>query len=395
MQPKTRVHYDEREFNIIKRTLKDISNPIKGRQNNPRYATDLPDIVGIKITNRCNLRCKHCYEWSDKGYHTDMEQEEQQQDIDIELIEKVLNETKELKSRLYIWGGEPLCYKDFDKIADMIAKDPREVAMCTNTLLLEKHLDSIIKISDNLDILVPIEGFEEAHDLIRGEGNFKKVIKSLKLLLDLKAKGIYKGKISIHTVINDDVCDNLYDLVEFFEKFGVDMVFLSYPWYISEETACKMDKYFGDNFYWLEEGSQKKNKTWHCFAYKISPESLEALKGQVKKICSKVWNIRVRFQPDLDIEDIESFAFGEEVESYKDRSCYAISARMDILADGSVTSCKYFSEFTVGNIKDKSISEIWHCEEYGRIREVINGGISPVCSKCNLLYLNGRGGGSY
>ena len=56
--------------------------------------------------------------------------------FDIELFKKVLNETKKIKSRVYIWGGEPLCHKDFDKIADMLVEDPREVAMCTNTLLL-------------------------------------------------------------------------------------------------------------------------------------------------------------------------------------------------------------------------------------------------------------------
>ncbi|MBU3178015.1 radical SAM protein [Clostridium estertheticum] len=390
MQPKTRVSYDAKDLNILKRTIKDISIPLNERKDNPRYATELPDIVGIKITNNCNLRCKHCFEWSENGYHQNMDKAEQQMDIELELFEKILKETKEIKSRLYIWGGEPLCYKDFDKLADMLVEDPREVAMCTNTLLLKEHLDSIIKISDNLDLLIPIEGFEEAHDLMRGKGNFKKVVDSVKLLVDLKRKGIYKGKISIHSVINDNVCNNLYDLVEFFESLGVDMVFLGYPWYISEQTACKMDKYFSDNFYWLEEANQKKKKSWHCFTYKISPESLEALKAQVKKICSKVWSMRIRFQPDLDIEDIESFAFGSEVERFKNRKCLAISTRMDILADGSVDSCKYFSEFTIGNIKDASLSELWHSEAYGCIREVINKGISPVCSKCNLLYLNGK-----
>lgn len=390
MQPKTKVRYDTKELKILKRTIKDISIPLKERKSNPRYAAELPDIVGIKVTNNCNLRCKHCYEWGEKGYHMNMDKKEQQMDIDITLFEKVLNETKKIKSRLYLWGGEPLCHKEFDKIADMLAEDPREVAMCTNILLLDKHLDSLIKISDNLDILIPIEGFEEAHDSIRGKGNFKKVVESVKLLMDLKKKGIYKGKISIHTVINDNICNNMYDLLEFFENLGVDMVLLAYPWYISEKTACKMDKYFNDNFYWLEEANKKENKSWHCFTYKISSESLGSLKEQIKKICSKVWNTRIRFQPDLDIEDIESFAFGAEVERFKDRKCLAVSNRMDILADGSVASCKYFSEFTIGNINDRSISEIWHSEEYGRIREVTNSGISPVCSKCNLLYLHGN-----
>ena len=47
---------------------------------------ELPDIVGIKITNNCNLRCKHCYEWGEKGFHWNMNKYEQQQDIRYRII---------------------------------------------------------------------------------------------------------------------------------------------------------------------------------------------------------------------------------------------------------------------------------------------------------------------
>ena len=41
MQPKTKVYYDEKSLNIIKRTIKNISKPLKERKNNPRYATGI------------------------------------------------------------------------------------------------------------------------------------------------------------------------------------------------------------------------------------------------------------------------------------------------------------------------------------------------------------------
>ncbi len=390
MQPKSKVCYDAKSLNVLKRTIKNISNPLRQRRNNPRYATELPDVVGIKLTNRCNLRCKHCYEWNEEGFHRNMNKMEQQQDIELELFKKILKETETLKSRLYLWGGEPLCHKDFDKIADMLKQDPREVSMCTNALLLQQNLDSIIKISDNLELLIPVEGFEEDHDLIRGNGNFKKVMEALKLIMDLKAKGIYKGKVSIHTVINDSVSGKLYDLVEFFESMGVDMVLLCYPWYISDDTACKMDNYFYNKFSWLEEASIKKEKSWHSFTYKLDSKNLGVLKEQIDKINEKVWSTRVRFQPDLELEDIEKFILGVEVDSLQNKSCLAISTRMDIYPDGAVSSCKFFSEFTIGNIKNASISEIWHSENYGCIRETINNSLTPVCSKCNLLHLHGK-----
>ncbi|GKU26635.1 radical SAM protein [Clostridium folliculivorans] len=388
MQPKTKVHYDEKSLEVLKRTIKNISDPLRNRKNNPCYATELPEVVGIKLTNRCNLRCKHCYEWNEKGFHRNMDKQEQQTDIALDTLKKVLEETKKVKSRLYLWGGEPLVYKHFEELTDLLLNDPREVAMCTNALLIPEKLDSIIKLSDNLELLVPVEGFEEDNDLIRGEGNFKKTMESLNILLDLKKKCIYKGKISIHTVINDSVIPKLYDLVEFFEKMGVDMLMLCYPWYIAEETACNMDNYFNENFSWIEEN--KKDKSWHSFTYKVSPESIEILKQQIEKINSKVWDIRVRFQPDLDMKDVDDFILGTEVENLQKRSCLAVSTRMDIYPDGAVSSCKFFSEFTIGNLNNASVSEIWHSEEYNKVREIISSKLTPVCSKCNLLHLHGN-----
>ncbi|GFZ32081.1 radical SAM protein [Clostridium zeae] len=388
MQPKTKVHYDEKSLEVLKRTIKNISDPLRNRKNNPCYATELPEVVGIKLTNRCNLRCKHCYEWNEKGFHRNMDKQEQQTDISLDTLKKVLEETEKVKSRLYLWGGEPLVYKHFDELTDLLVDDPREVAMCTNALLIPEKLDSIIKLSDNLELLVPVEGFEEDNDLIRGKGNFNKTMESLNTLLDLKKKCVYKGKISIHTVINDSVIPKLYELVEFFEQMGVDMLMLCYPWYIAEETACNMDNYFNENFSWIDDN--KKDKSWHSFTYKVSPENIEILKQQIEKINSRVWDIRVRFQPDLDMKDVDDFILGTEVENLQKRSCLAVSTRMDIYPNGAVSSCKFFSEFTIGNLNNASVSEIWHSEEYKKVREIISSKLTPVCSKCNLLHLHGN-----
>lgn len=388
MQPKTKVHYDEKSLEVLKRTIKNISDPLRNRKNNPCYATELPEVVGIKLTNRCNLRCKHCYEWNEKGFHRNMDKLQQQTDLSLDIFEKILEETKKVKSRLYLWGGEPLVYKHFEELADLLLEDTREVAMCTNALLIPEKLDSIIKLSDNLELLVPVEGFEEDNDLIRGNGNFRKTMESLNILLDLKKKCVYKGKISIHTVINDSVIPKLYDLVEFFEQMGVDMLMLCYPWYISEETACNMDSYFNENFSWIEDNN--KEKSWHSFTYKVSPENIEILKQQIEKINSRVWDIRVRFQPDLDMKDVEDFILGTEVENLQKKSCLAVSTRMDIYPDGAVSSCKFFSEFTIGNLNNASVSEIWHSEEYKKVREIISSKLTPICSKCNLLHLHGN-----
>lgn len=75
----------------------------------------MPQTIGIKLTNRCNLRCTHCFEWNEEGSHHQMDKEEQTMDLAPDMLRQILRETKEAKSRLYMWGGEPMFHRRFDK----------------------------------------------------------------------------------------------------------------------------------------------------------------------------------------------------------------------------------------------------------------------------------------
>lgn len=57
----------------------------------------------------------------------------------------------------------------------------------------------------------------------------------------------------------------------------------------------------------------------------------------------------------------------------------SISNRMDGLADGSVSSCKLFSEFSVGSLYEKGVLELWESETVKKVRETIYGGLTPNC----------------
>src|ERR1700757_4556315 len=48
----------------------------------------LPDEVSFKLTNRCNLRCHHCYQWGDDGHHKTLEADERNRDLDINVVAK-------------------------------------------------------------------------------------------------------------------------------------------------------------------------------------------------------------------------------------------------------------------------------------------------------------------
>ncbi|MDQ0495446.1 radical SAM/SPASM domain-containing protein [Paenibacillus brasilensis] len=396
MQPKSNVLIDEKAFKLIKRNLKNASVSYRNATQNPAFKTDMPQTIGIKLTNRCNLRCTHCFEWNEEGYHHQMDKEEQNMDLAPDMLRQILSETKEAKSRLYMWGGEPMFHRRFDEILDVLAEDRREMTFCTNGLLIDKYLDRILDLSENLELLIAIEGFEREHDLIRGKGTFQKTMRQMDKLIELRDQGLYKGRVTVHAVINDNMIGRMYEFLQMLEDKRLDLVLLTFPWYISKETSLKMVEYFTRNFSWLRQLEENNISSWHAFKYKINPDNIDPLMQELQRINERVWNIRVRYQPGLDYEEIDKFIHGEEMVSRCSNQCLALTSRTDILPDGKVMPCKFFSEFTIGSLREHSLEEIWKSDAYEKTRQKINHeGLTPVCSKCSVLYLHGAGSLKY
>lgn len=386
MQPTGKLKVDNEIFESLKRTVRNVVIARKSRELDSLYKTDMPESIGIKLTNRCNLRCKHCYQWSETGYHHDMDKEQQKLDIDIQLFKSVLDETAAAKSRLYLWGGEPMFHHRFGEILELLAADRRETVICTNGLLIDQYMEGLLALSKDLELLLAIEGFEREHDFIRGKGSFKKTMEQIRKLAELREQGIFKGVLSVHCVIHDGMIGRLPELMAFLEESGIDFVLLCFPWYISDEASQEMDHYFMENFDWLKDiGGRKCN--WHGFKYQINPDSIPALLEDLEQIKNRLWKTRIRYQPGLQPDEIESFVRGQVMNVRCADTCLALSTRVDILPDGNASACKFFSEFTVGNLNNSGLRELWHSAEYDRIRGIINTGLTPACSKCSVLYL--------
>jgi len=171
-----------------------------------RLLTKKPFIAEVDITDRCNLRCKHCYHFQEK------EQTGDKADFD---------EWKKRFKQLYksgirvimLMGGEPLLRPDVVKLADSIFPF---VEMITNgTVSLPKNYDH--------RIFVSIDGGRETNDSIRGEGTFDKVVENVRndrrvvfnmTLLESNYKELgYVVELSERIGISGVVC-NMYTAVE-------------------------------------------------------------------------------------------------------------------------------------------------------------------------------------
>ena len=389
MQPETKKVWDRESFNRLKRNVKFRAIAKRERKKNPAYSYKLPDDIGLQINRNCNLRCKTCFLWNNEGRYKNLPKEQTNIELDVLYFEKLLNETKGVKSNLFIWGTEPLFHSQWDDYAKCLEKDPRWLVICTNGILINQRLNSILPISENTALDVSLDGLEDAHDAVRGKGNFKKTIDNVKLMLQLQKSSEYKGLVSIHCVVTEQVIPQMFKIAEFVERLGgIDTLYFGLPWYISPDTACEMDNYFKKRIP-IDLKPEGDIPSWHHYKYHVNKDLIDELKNQLEKLNSKKWEFRFRLQPNIDMNNLEDFIMGGKIPAQNKTRCLATSNRMDVLASGDVTSCQCFPEFVVGNIKNQSIEEVWKGKLYDEVRTVINQGLTPVCSKCILLYLNG------
>ncbi len=347
----------------------------------------MPDEVSFKLTNRCNLRCSHCYQWNEQGYHHDLDRATCNGDLDVAVIAKVLEATRELGSNIFIWGGEPLVYRHWDALVELLAEHRRWTSMCTNGVRIDHHIDSLCRISDRLELLVAIDGFQAEHDALRGKNAFARMYRGLRRLLDERQSGRYLGEITVNCVYQDSMVTQLFDFVAYLEDEGVDAVYLSLPWHISGQTANMMDGYVAENF---PDMDIRGKGSWHSYTFTLSPDVVDALRAELRRIDAADWRIKIRYNPKVSDGELAEFLAGSDRPAGGKTRCLALRSRMEVNPGGDVGSCHLFPEFAMGDLTTSEVDEVWHGAAYERMRETVDRcGLMPACAKCNLLYSRG------
>lgn len=126
------------------------------------------------VTNKCNLRCKHCF----------IDYSKEPKDIPLDIFKKVLGGLKKYGiSHITLTGGEPFLHEKFKDILTAIADEGFTFHVVSNGFLFEENIHLIKKFKKNLTrMCFSVDGAtSEIHDIIRGEGSFERVMKSIDL----------------------------------------------------------------------------------------------------------------------------------------------------------------------------------------------------------------------
>lgn len=380
--------FDENSFEKLRRIAPSYLASHQAARQGQWQARPVPEEIAFKLTNRCDLRCSHCYQWNEQGYHRQLAPGARGGDMDLAVIAKVLQATRARRSNVYLWGGEPLVYRDWDGLCDLLADDPRWTSICTNGTMIERRLDSLVRISQQLEVSISIDGFEAEHDAVRGAGSWVRTLAGLRALVAANKAGAFLGEVTVNFLLTGPMVGRAFEFVSLLEQEGVGTVYVSLPWFLSEGACGRMDDYYARHFRGIPAFGKP---SWYSYNYSLDPALAPVLARDMAQLDAGRWKLKLRYNPELSAANLGEFIAGSDRPAQNKTRCQSISTRMDIFPDGEVISCKFFPEFRMGNLGRDEVLDVWHGAPFNKLRETVSScGLMPVCAKCNLLYTRGR-----
>jgi radical SAM protein with 4Fe4S-binding SPASM domain len=137
------------------------------------------------LTERCNLRCAHCYQESynspELGYAAWLEVLDQ--------LEQFLADWRAASGssrRLHVTltGGEPFVHPDLMRLLEVLAdrRDRFSFAILSNGHLIDRDRARLLARLSPRYVQVSLEGTAATHDRIRGPGSFERVVSAIREL---------------------------------------------------------------------------------------------------------------------------------------------------------------------------------------------------------------------
>lgn len=311
-----------------------------------------PVNVIIDITNKCNLRCRHCSVWSDSQKTTNMSE----------------HQVKMLLSDLEDWlgtfkfgfcGGEPLLRNDLIDIIQFACRKGIITGVISNGVLLDEKWAEQLLSSGISSVTISLDGITpQTHDFVRGTpGTFAQATAAVKHLKDLRKKYNSKTRITINTVILESNLDELVDILNWVETNDLDDI-----WF------APLGQNFGasvGNADW-----SKENDLWVKRLDKLDQVLDELIRRKkngspINNTISHLNSLRHYFRPNCSV---------------KPPTCEAGITTIGISANGDMVLCPYME--ALGNVMNSDLKEMWNSDKAVRIRNQIR-----TCEKaCYVRY---------
>jgi MoaA/NifB/PqqE/SkfB family radical SAM enzyme len=333
-------------------------------------------LIHLQLTQTCNLRCSFCGQWGKNGYMHNKTPAGLSESEWLNIVDQAVDYRKQsgISPEFIIWGGEPLLNPSFTKIANYLKENNFKTSLVTNGILLEKFAPIVNSTIDT--VFVSLDGPEEVHEKLRGrKGIYETITKGLNAI----------DKKNINLINLFTICeDNFKYAAEFpfsSAKLGFHKIIFQNLIYCSAPQAAEYKK-------WIKDSFELKAKTIDSWIRKDFGDWTEKLGSTIESINANKPNYGIEaeiFPHEITPENI-SLWFDPEVKLKKsERPCMMPYRHMQIKTDGNVHLCVDFCDFSLGNIKDKKLTELFNSKAAEKFRKEYTSKCS-ICNHCPWFY---------
>jgi AdoMet-dependent heme synthase len=150
------------------------------------------------LTERCNLRCTHCYQGTDPGG----------QELSSPEIVSVIGEAADMleawreaygidfSPSFHVTGGEPLLHRDLPAILEDMKKRQFAVYLLSNGTLISESWAARLAALGVDGVQISLEGPGPIHEVIRGPGSFAAALQGAQNLVAAGVKVIFNTTLS-------------------------------------------------------------------------------------------------------------------------------------------------------------------------------------------------------
>ncbi len=299
------------------------------------------------LTERCNLRCRHCYQGRRRVQEMTLDELKREIDGATEMFQAWEEEHGiQVSPSIHFTGGEPFLYEDLWEVIEYSRRGGYSVALMTNGSLIKRE-DGLKAFSLGIsDVQVSLEGPPDLHDSIRGRGSFAAATKGVE---ELSAAGDRVSANVTLTRLNVDAIEETVEIAKGVGFYGIGF---------SRMVPCGRGKALLNSL--------------------LTPQELKSAYQRIKSLDRPSFEV-VSGDPLAGMLSETKSPSGCNLTL---SGCSAGFSGVTITSDGSVMPCRRIG-LAVGNLRQKSLRAIWASSKIlWRLRKREN--YKGKCGRCSL-----------
>lgn len=341
----------------------------------------MPESITIFLTHKCNLRCKMCGQWGDKGVTKTSGTDTLKQELLFDDLKKIIDHLETVKSNITLFGGEPFIYKNILPLIEYIKSKNLHCLVITNGSLLKPIAERIV-LSGLDELNLSLDGNKKTHDEIRGvEGLFDRIYEGAAEINLYKEKhNLKKPLINLQCTISKDNFFKIEEMIDTAKSLKVNSLTFHHLIFLNDDIFNNHQQFMDNNL----PGTNSANWKGFIFEHGIDIPALINKINSIKKIKTDFF---VNFFPNLTEQEISEYYTKPDYlpKSYEPR-CISPWVAAYIFPDGEVRPCLNLS-YSFGNLMKNSLKTVWNSDKAVLYRKTLKKHkLFPACIRCTELF---------